>query len=202
MQMLDVYLTRHGKTVWNTQERMQGRDNSPLTPEGIKEAFTLKNRLLAIPFRACYTSPMPRAVHTSLILIGDRSVPLYFEDFLAEMALADWEGVQVEDAKKNDPERFYNFRNRPELYVPKADGEDFRQVVGRAQSFLDMLASLPADMTPILGVTHCILLQAIVMLCDNRPLSTLRSGQDVQQTTLFHIRLSDDGIWTVMERNA
>ncbi len=200
--MLDVYLTRHGTTIWNTQERMQGRDNSPLTQEGIQDAHTLKTRLLPFDFTGCFTSPMPRAVHTSLILIGDRSVPLFFEDTLSEMALSDWEGVRVEDAKRSDPERFYNFRNRPELYVPSANGEDFRQVVCRAQAFLDKLALLPPDMTPILGVTHCILLQAIVMLCDNRPLSTLRSGQEVRQTTLFHIRLSDEGIWSVIERNS
>lgn len=198
--MIDLYLTRHGQTVWNVEVRMQGRLNSPLTEEGIRCALNLRSKIREIPFSKCYTSPMPRALHTALLLIGERSVPLIIEPSLAEMNLGSWEGMSAADAKVRYPDVFFQFRNRPDLYVPPEGGESFAEVVARAKIFLEDLASLPDDTGPILGVTHCILLQAIMMLCDGRQLSTLRTGQDVDQTALFHLQC-DQGQWKVLTRN-
>lgn len=198
--MIDLYLTRHGQTIWNVEVRMQGRLNSPLTEEGIRGALILRDKIREIPFSKCYTSPMPRALHTALLLIGERSVPLVIEDSLAEMDLGSWEGMSAANAKIDYPEVFYQFRNRPDLYIPPAEGESFVEVVTRAQAFLKDLESLPDNTGPILGVTHCILLQAIIMLSDGRELSTLRTGQEVDQTALFHLRW-DQGKWKVLVRN-
>jgi len=198
--MIDVYLTRHGQTIWNVEWRMQGLKNSPLTEKGIADAESLRSRLLEIPFSKCFTSPMPRAVHTAHILIGDQHVPLIIDSALAEMDLGIWEGVRAEDAKKSDPEVFYNFRNRPDLYVPVSGGESFKDVVARAAAFIKELESLPDGTAPVLAVTHCILLQAIVMICDHRDISTLRSGQEVDQTKLFHLQW-DHRKWRVLIRN-
>lgn len=37
----DLYLMRHGQTVWNAEGRMQGRLDSPLTPLGEAQARRL-----------------------------------------------------------------------------------------------------------------------------------------------------------------
>lgn len=198
--MIDLYLTRHGQTVWNVEMRMQGRLNSPLTDEGIRGAKSLHDKILEIPFTKCYTSPLPRALHTALLLIGDRSVPLVLEKSLAEMDLGSWEGMTAVAAKRDYPEIFYQFRSRPDLYSPVLEGESFTDVTARAGGFLKKLESLPENAGPILGVTHGILLQAIMMICDERPLSTLRTGQDVDQTALFHIQWNN-GKWNVLSRN-
>jgi len=198
--MIDVYLTRHGQTVWNVEVRMQGRGNSPLTENGISGARALRDTIRTIPFTKCYTSPMPRALHTALILIGDRSVPLDFEPALAEMDLGCWEGMRAEDARTAYPEEFHNFKKQPDLFVPVSGGETFSDVVRRAGVFLKKLEELPDNSGPVLAVTHCILLQAIMMICDGRGPATLRSGQEVDQTTLFHIRW-DHGKWSVLARN-
>lgn len=198
--MIDVFLTRHGQTEWNVQVRMQGRLNSPLTSEGIKGAMALRQKISGIPFTKCYTSPMPRALHTSLLLIGDRSVPLEIEREIAEMDLGSWEGMSAEEAKAEYPETFYKFRRRPDLFVPVSGGESFLSVVSRAEVFLKKLESLPDGTGPVLGVTHCILLQAIIMLCDGREISTLRTAQEVDQTTLFHLQW-DHKKWRVLLRN-
>ena len=198
--MIDLYLTRHGQTVWNVEVRMQGRLNSPLTDEGMINAVALRENISDIPFSRCYTSPMPRALHTALLLIGGRSVPLVIEESLAEMDLGSWEGMSADTAESEHPEIFYQFRNRPDLYTPFSGGESFADVVVRAGTFLKKLESLPDDTGPILGVTHCILLQSIMMLCDERQLSTLRTAQAVDQTTLFHLQW-DNRKWHVLLRN-
>jgi len=198
--MPDVYMTRHGETEWNLQIRMQGRNNSPLTDAGIAGACLLKEQIKDIPFTECYASPLPRALHTASILIGGRPVRLVPEKRLAEMDLGIWEGVRMEDARAAYPETFQNFRTHPDIFTPVSGGENFYDVVSRAQSFLKSMELLkPAD-APVLAVTHGILLQAIMMLCEGRDMSTLRSGQTVDQTRLFHIR--HDGLkWHVLMRN-
>lgn len=198
--MSDVYMTRHGETEWNVEIRLQGRNNSPLTEAGIAGACLLKEQIKDIPFAECYTSPLPRALHTASILIGGRPVGLVPEKRLEEMDLGIWEGVRLEDAKAAYPEIFYNFRTRPELFSPVSGGENFYDVVSRAQSFLKSMEMRPDQAGPVLAVTHGILLQTIMMLCDERDMSTLRAGPMVDQTRLFHIR-HDGRKWHVIMRN-
>jgi len=179
---------------------MQGRNNSPLTEAGIDGAYRLKEQIRDIPFSACYTSPLPRALHTASILIGGRSIGLVPDKRLEEMDLGIWEGVRMEDAKAAYPAIFHNFRVRPDLFSPASDGENFYDVVARAQSFLQSMTERSDESGPVLAVTHGIMLQAVMMICDGRDMSTLRSGQTVDQTRLFHIR--HDGLkWQVLMRN-
>ena len=198
--MIHLYMTRHGQTVWNSQWRIQGQKNSPLTIQGIEDAEALSDRLSSVSFERCYSSPMPRAIHTAHILIGRRGVPLFVEPNIAEMDLGRLEGIKAADFEATDPKAFDAFRNRPDCFVPQG-GETFENVVSRARAFLDRIASLPLVDANILGVSHCILIQAMTMICKNRPLSSMRSAHFVKQTTLFHF-IYDHGIWQIESMNS
>lgn len=52
---LNVYLVRHGKTMFNTSRRVQGWSDTPLTNEGIEVAEFLGRGLRETPFDAIYT---------------------------------------------------------------------------------------------------------------------------------------------------
>ncbi|HOO60867.1 MAG TPA: histidine phosphatase family protein [Bacillota bacterium] len=197
---MDLYLTRHGETVWNTEYRMQGRENSPLTEKGIEGARTLSRELVNIPIQKCFVSPMPRAVHTAHLLLGTRAIPFEFSNELAEMNLGDWEGVTFESASAKNPEACIHFRQHPESFVARPGGESFTEVIARAEAFLKSVERMEDRDGPIMGVTHCILLQAITLICDGRDISTLRTGQRVDQTKLFHLRY-ENGKWTILMRN-
>ncbi|CAG7614148.1 phosphoglycerate mutase GpmB [Paenibacillus solanacearum] len=45
-----LYFVRHGQTEWNTQHRMQGRKDSPLTPLGVRQAEQLGEALRDVCF--------------------------------------------------------------------------------------------------------------------------------------------------------
>ena len=64
---LELWLVRHGKTVFNTLGRLQGWSDSPLTPEGCAAAADLGMRLAAsgVRFDAAFASTAPRAVKTA-----------------------------------------------------------------------------------------------------------------------------------------
>ena len=65
---MKLYITRHGKTEWNTIGKLQGWLDSPLTDEGIERARKLSTRLEGVDFDHIYSSPQKRALHTAEIL--------------------------------------------------------------------------------------------------------------------------------------
>jgi broad specificity phosphatase PhoE len=72
--MLHIYITRHGETEWNTEGRLQGWSDSPLTEKGRRDAILLGNRLQDISFSAIYTGKLflfCQAILNSLQLLQD-----------------------------------------------------------------------------------------------------------------------------------
>src|SRR6185295_17267686 len=56
----EVLLIRHGETLWNQQGRMQGQNDSPLTPLGLEQARQLGRRLKDVTFTTLYSSDLGR----------------------------------------------------------------------------------------------------------------------------------------------
>lgn len=188
--IFDIYLSRHGRTEWNDQLRMQGRRNSPLTPEGIEGAKELGTIISDIPLTACITSPMPRALQTAQIALEGRAVPITTDDLLCEMDLGAWEGVQAEDAAQKWPDVYNNFRHNPHLFKPVADGETYFDTTARAKTLLENISARALAGTlksPILLVSHMIMIQSILTAAQNNPVSTLRDIY-INQAQLCHIR--------------
>ncbi|MBC1903774.1 histidine phosphatase family protein [Listeria innocua] len=68
---LNVYLVRHGKTMFNTSRRVQGWSDTPLTNEGIEVAEFLGRGLRGIPFDSVYTSDRGRTIETAGIVLRE-----------------------------------------------------------------------------------------------------------------------------------
>lgn len=68
-----IYLIRHGKTIFNTNDRVQGWSDSPLTAEGVEVAENLGKGLADIPFSAAYTSDLGRTVETAQLVLKHNS---------------------------------------------------------------------------------------------------------------------------------
>lgn len=67
---ITLYIARHGKTMMNTLDRVQGWCDSPLTKEGIDVARYLGYGLSDINFRTAYCSDLRRTVQTTKIVLG------------------------------------------------------------------------------------------------------------------------------------
>jgi len=48
--MLEIYLVRHGRTLFNEKDKVQGACDSPLTKEGRQQAENVGNGMKDIPF--------------------------------------------------------------------------------------------------------------------------------------------------------
>ena len=70
MSQFSIYFVRHGQTIFNVFNRMQGWSDSPLTDQGKKTAKQVGQELAHVDFAhyySCllYTSPSPRDGATS-----------------------------------------------------------------------------------------------------------------------------------------
>ena len=61
-----IYLMRHGETLFNTQKRVQGWSDSPLTERGIAQAQAVGQyfKEQGIVFTSAYSSTQERATDT------------------------------------------------------------------------------------------------------------------------------------------
>ncbi|WP_439741457.1 histidine phosphatase family protein [Bacillus pseudomycoides] len=98
-----LYITRHGKTMLNTSERVQGWADSPLVEKGIEIAKGLGNGLQDIPFVDAYSSDSGRAIETAnLVLKYSGQSKLKFEQRkdLRELNFGIFEGDKIENMWK------------------------------------------------------------------------------------------------------
>lgn len=70
MSKITLYIARHGKTLMNTLDKVQGWCDSPLTKEGIDAARYLGYGFSDIKFRTAYCSDLRRTRQTVQIILG------------------------------------------------------------------------------------------------------------------------------------
>ena len=65
---MQLILIRHGETLWNKEDRVQGRSDIELSPVGIEQARLLALSLKDQPIGSIHASPLKRALKTAQII--------------------------------------------------------------------------------------------------------------------------------------
>ena len=127
-------LIRHGTTEWNTDGRIQGSTDIPLSAVGRAEVRSWK---VPAEFRdfVWISSPLVRARETAALL-GANSVAI--EPRIREMDWDQWEGLSLADLRKN-------------FAAELAGRESPRQVMERIKPWL---ADIAKAAKPTVAVTH------------------------------------------------
>ncbi|MEB3262864.1 MAG: histidine phosphatase family protein [Synechococcus sp.] len=143
---LRLVLVRHGLSTFNTEHRIQGRDDlSSLTDEGLTQAQRAGEALREVPFDAAYTSPLRRAHDTARALLEAHGAGLAAtpSDGLLEIDLAPWSGLLRSELKEHFPAEERLWREAPEtLELSRPDGSRYRPVpelMEQARRWLDGL---------------------------------------------------------------
>lgn len=148
---MKIYLTRHSKTKWNEEKRLQGRKDSPLTRKGIENALALKEYIQHMHFDYIYSSPILRAYHTAKLVFEDQNI--IQDNRLSEMNFGDFEGRKISSILESDSDLYYQLWHEPEKFTCIPHGETYDQVIERVTSFLKDLEKLP-DQSQVMIVTH------------------------------------------------
>ncbi|TXS00791.1 histidine phosphatase family protein [Bacillus sp. SH7-1] len=98
--VVTLYVTRHGKTILNTNHRAQGWADSPLVEKGVEVASNLGTGLKDIHFTTAYSSDSGRAIETAnLVLKYSEQSKLKLEKRkdLRELNFGIFEGEKLEN---------------------------------------------------------------------------------------------------------
>lgn len=94
-------LLRHGQTEWNTQKRIQGSGDSPLTAKGKAKTVLWGNFLKNDHWDRIIASDLGRVRATVDILNQKLQLPVTFDERLREQLWGDWEGLTLPFIKEN-----------------------------------------------------------------------------------------------------
>ncbi len=181
-KVLKLYVIRHAETEWNVQQRMQGWKDSPLTEKGKKQAALLHDRFRTVPFTAAYCSPSDRTKETAQIVLGQRHVPIYFDERLREIYLGDWEGKTIAEIAQSDEQNHYHFYHDPDAYKPII-GETFFNVQRRAVATIQHIAENHSE-GHILIVTHGMVIRTLLVYWKQQTLAELWKNSRVYGTSV------------------
>lgn len=95
--MSHILLVRHGQTFFNVIHRMQGWCDSPLTQEGILQAFNVGKALESVPIEVCYVSTSERTRDTAEYILKNRDIEIISTKSLKEMNFGTLEAEYEED---------------------------------------------------------------------------------------------------------
>lgn len=127
---LRIVLVRHGLSSFNTEQRIQGRDDlSTLTEAGVRQAQLSGEALAELSLTAAWTSPLQRARATADTLLASQGQGLQAQPDadLLEIDLAPWSGLLRREIGAVDPEGERRWREAPEtLELERADGRRYR----------------------------------------------------------------------------
>lgn len=161
-----LYITRHGKTILNTMDRVQGWADTPLTPAGVEVAEYLGKGLEDVKFSAAYSSDLGRARQTARIVLdnkGQTDMPVIEVPEVRETNFGSYEG-EYNSRMWNDAALYLHYKSHKDLMEDMAKnpellkemvntfkaletlgiGEDYNQVKARGQKAIREIAEKEA----------------------------------------------------------
>ena len=94
-----IYIMRHGKTVWNSEGKIQGHKDSPLLKESIETSKNFANYLSECRIECVFSSPLGRAIATAEIVCDRLGLTYEISDYLQECNHGQFEGMSLEEIK-------------------------------------------------------------------------------------------------------
>ena len=155
-----LYLVRHGKTVTNKDNLIQGQRDVPLSDEGIKDAEELKDLVSKLDIDVVISSPLERAIDTAKI-ITDNKYPINIDDRIIERDWGLLEGVKFDtvDSYKN-----WDFNiNTDDNHIEKV-----RDFLKRLSEFLEDIR-VRYDNKKVLVVAHSAVLRGMHYIINGIP---------------------------------
>ncbi len=157
--MTDLYLIRHGETLFNQLGCFQGHSDSPLTEKGHLQASNLISYFNDIPLQQFYSSDLGRAIATAMPLATVKQLPLQTCPLLREISYDYLDGQAKRQLTDKDREKLTRLFSA-ELDYRIGEGETLAEVQTRLFDKINTLNELHQGQS-IAVMTHGL---SIVML--------------------------------------
>lgn len=174
---MEIYIVRHGETIWNEKKLLQGRTDIELNENGRKLAHITGESLMDTHFDKIYSSPLKRAYETATLIANGRDIPIIKNDLIRELSFGDWEGQNMSELLKDDTQKFKHFFKEPHLYRATTNGETLEELCDRAAIFMKTVVEPEArECSRIMIVAHGAINKAIMMHIKKHDLKYFWSG--------------------------
>ena len=149
---MNLFLLRHGESVWNKEHRVQGRKDPGLSENGKRQARAAAGRLKRESIEVVYSSDLKRCAQTARIIALRTGARIRFKPEIEEMILGVWQGKTIDEIKRLYPKSYAAWLKVPsKAGIPGWEGvPKFTRRVNRA--FKSILEESPS--TNICVVTH------------------------------------------------
>jgi len=160
---MEIYIVRHGETVWNVNKMLQGSTDIELNENGRALAGETGENLESIHFDKIYSSPLIRAYETACLIRGHRNIPIIRDERLRELCFGINEGKDFSKLLEDETDSFHYFFKQPELYQPPQGGETLEHICERAAEFMrEVIEPQEKENERIMIVAHGALNKAIM----------------------------------------
>ena len=135
--MAHLYFTRHGKTVWNVENKICGATDSPLTELGHNQATSLGEKILNenLKIDEILYSPLSRAKDTAKHISEITGIPCREEPRLMEQNFGKYEST---------PRNGKEFQKAKENFIDSyGSGETMLKVAARLYNLIDDIKKQP-----------------------------------------------------------
>jgi probable phosphoglycerate mutase len=146
--MTEIYLVRHGETVDNARQIMQGQVQGELNDKGREQAVQVADRLASVHFDAVIASDLRRAIQTAEIIARPHGLSVTTTPLLRERDWGSFTGRYIPDLRGVEwPD----------------DIESEEQLLLRARDFLIYITATWPD-SRVVAVGHGIINKAILAI--------------------------------------
>ncbi|WP_336778446.1 2,3-diphosphoglycerate-dependent phosphoglycerate mutase GpmB [Pantoea sp. USHLN256] len=158
--MLQVYLVRHGETVWNAARRIQGQSDSPLTEKGEQQAHQVGERVKSLGITHVIASDLGRTRRTAEIIADACGCTVTLDARLRELNMGCLEQRPL-DGLTEEEENWRKTLVDGTTAGRIPGGESMAEMAARMHEALNALLGLPAGSRPLI-VSHGMALGVLV----------------------------------------
>jgi probable phosphoglycerate mutase len=183
-----IYLSRHCKTAWNVEGRLQGTIDLPLAEIGIRQAIANAGAIRDLGVRRIVCSTARRAYETARLYADSLGLPIHSMPGLRELDHGEWEGRKTEGLLLDPGSGYANWLSDPGCIGIPGGSETVQAAQQRVEEAVrDAALSFRGEPLLIIGHKHINALLMCGLL--KEPLTSF--GSHVVEDALPHLIATD-----------
>lgn len=191
---MEIYIVRHGQTIWNASNRLQGNADIELNERGRALAGETGVNLEKVHFDKIYSSPLIRAYETACLIRGHRNIPIIRDERLKELCFGVHEGGNFKELLADTSDPFHYFFERPELYRAPEHGETLEHICERGAEFMkEMIEPQKNELERVMIVAHGAMNKAIMCHVKQHGIADFWSGGLQKNCNVIIVSLNENG---------
>lgn len=185
-----IFLSRHGKTAANLENRFAGRSAEPLHRQGEAQLEEVAARLTGQALTAIYTGPLPRTAQSAEIIGRHTGAPIHYREAFNEIAIPHWDGLTKKEITARFGPEYPTWLDKPQAFsVPGC--ETLAQAQCRAVKEIENIYSQHGGEI-VLVVSHLIIIRCLILHYRLQPLSEFRAIK-IDNASITRLTRNGDG---------